>query len=58
MMYGPFAPECDTRWGAIRRAVIAHYRARGVTSERKLSELAHRWRLQKGMRAPTGPSTP
>jgi hypothetical protein len=37
---------------ALFRAIDAHYRARGVTSEEKLSELRHRWVRTKGYREP------
>jgi hypothetical protein len=40
---------------ALHRAIMAHYRARGVTSESKLWELVYRWKRTKGPRAPVQP---
>jgi hypothetical protein len=45
--------------GPLYRQLNRHFRARGVTSERKIQELTHRWLRQKGERFPnvacTGP---
>ena len=35
--------------GRLHRVIMAHYRARGVTSEAKLWELVHRWKRIKGL---------
>lgn len=43
---------------ALNRAIEAHYRARGVASEWKLSELVHRWKRQKGLRFPSTVGAP
>jgi hypothetical protein len=40
-------------YSALFRKIRAHYRSRGVTSERKLSDLVFRWIATKGYRAPT-----
>lgn len=37
---------------ALFRQIRAHYRARGVTSEQKLSDLVFRWVRTKGYRPP------
>jgi len=49
---------CEGRYhypnhSALHRAIVAHYRARGVTSEAKLWELVHRWKRIKGLRLPS-----
>lgn len=36
----------------LHRAIEAHYRARGVTSERKLFALVLRWKATKGLKFP------
>lgn len=48
---------CEGRYhypnhGALHRAIMAHYRARGVTSEAKLWDLVYRWKRTKGLRSP------
>ena len=40
---------------AIHKSIRAHYRKRGVTSERKLDALAFRWIRSNGYRAPCSP---